>query len=460
MSIYLKNYWAIYREFIETFKEFTYKGIPISLLTNFYQHIDQDLKKKLESDAFSIPEKYELKKEEIQPYFEKWLSKIIPTDINKQKEGKILINYNYTRIPKNYYGSFLKSNNTVLLSRSKNAQILGIPNVTLQKYEESTEETASQLVKQATSLFGKLKDHPVFGNDFFQQTFLKRIPVIVTIISSCFSLFKQLNISTIIVGTTEDIVSRALAIVGSIYGVKSICLQHGILMGEEAFIPVFTSNVAVYGNYEENWYRQRGLAEERISRIGHPKYDEIFKKRNVIPTKISESQIPLLVITGPNIDSTRFKELIQCLTSHSNYELIIKPHPWEMAKKKLNFYLEMENIYPSVKVITSRDIDLYELIGQTDGIVSTLSTVALESLLFHKPVFLFNFLYRNREYDYFDQLGEYIQKDPKLLSKKIDQYYTNNEEKQAYHKMREEYLSGIYLDGNSGRKLLDFCDLN
>ena len=120
MNTYLKNYWTIYREFIETFKNFTFKDIPISLLTNFYQHIDQDLKSKMEADNFPISEKHpELKQEMIQPYFEKWLAKSDHPSTKKPKDGKILINFDYTRIPETCYQTLFNPKKTIILSRIK-----------------------------------------------------------------------------------------------------------------------------------------------------------------------------------------------------------------------------------------------------------------------------------------------------------------------------------------------------
>ena len=83
-------------------------------------------------------------------------------------------------------------------------------------------------------------------------------------------------------------------------------------------------------------------------------------------------------------------------------------------------------------MLTSRENYLYELIGHVDGVIATLSTVVLESILFNKPVFLFNFLDSNRTYNYFDQLGEYVQPNPNYLSMIVNQYYTSPEQKQAY----------------------------
>ncbi|MFH0068455.1 hypothetical protein [Peribacillus sp. NPDC056705] len=419
----------------------------------------------MEAEDFSNDrQKYVLQKEMIQPYFDKWLRDPELTHTDEVEAGKVLINSDYTRIPETCYKTLFDPNQTVILSRSAKNHLFGIPVETLKKYEETNELISDQLVRNAQSLFRNKHDHPVFSNEYFQQTFLKRIPLIVKTISTVCNFFEHLNISAIVVGTTEDMVSRVLAIVGSMRGIKSICLQHGILMGEEAFLPVFTDQVAVYGEYEKKWYLDRGLFPERIAEIGHPKYDEIFthirgkgtpfyRRFNLDPAKYT-----LLVITGPNIDPVKFTELIKNILDHSEYQLIIKPHPWEIGKGKCEIYLDLEKKYQGIKVFTSRENYLYELISHVDGVAATLSTVVLESILFDKPVFIYNFIESNREYDYFAQLGELVQSDPKQLTEIIGNYYKSDEYKKMYDEIRINYLADSYNGGSSGEKLIQLIN--
>ncbi|WP_190284799.1 CDP-glycerol glycerophosphotransferase family protein [Bacillus sp. S3] len=460
MSHYLANYWNIYREFLETFKNFKFNNIPIAIVTNFYQHFDSELKRKMEAEDFTNESRYELKKEMIQPYFDKWLGDTRLTHTDGVKGGKVLINYDYTRIPESCYKTLFDPKQTIILSRSAKTHLYGIPVETLHKYEQSNDLISIQLVKNAETIFKKLHDHPVFSNEFFQQTFLKRIPLIVKTISTVCHFFEHVNISAIVVGTTEDVVSRVLAIVGTIHGIKSVCLQHGALMGEEAFMPVFTTTVAVYGEYEKNWYLQRGVPQERIAEIGHPKYDEIFtktrgkkksfyKRFNLDPAKQT-----LLVITGPNIEPEKFLRLMRNILANTSYQIIIKPHPWEVGKGKCGIYFELEKKYKTVQVFTSRENYLYDLISQVDGVVASLSTVVLESILFSKPVFIFDFVISNRSYDYYEKLGEFLQTGPDRLTEVIDQFFSTNEKKEDYQRIRSEYASCSYNDGTSGKKLL------
>ena len=55
-------------------------------------------------------------------------------------------------------------------------------------------------------------------------------------------IFKEQVISGVIVGTTEDIASRALTFLSKSEGIPSYCLQHGAIMGEEASLQFSLQN--------------------------------------------------------------------------------------------------------------------------------------------------------------------------------------------------------------------------
>jgi hypothetical protein len=401
----------------------------------------------------------EMEQTMIQPYFEGLLDKIKAPLNTMSNGGKTLINNDYTRIPEITFKRWFEPSQTIILSRSKTTNLHGIPNENILKYEVTNDEISQNFIKSANYVFNKFQSHPAFGNEFFQKTFLTRIPLMVKTINSVFNLLDNLHISTIVVGTTEDMLSRTLAIVGSMRGIKSICLQHGILMGEEAFMPVFTTLIGAYGEYEKSWYLQRGLAKDRIAEIGHPKYDQIFtssrtdSKNLITKLGLSADKQTLLVITGPQIDFIKFEKLIKNISDNPRFQIIIKPHPWEIGKGKYRNYVELEKKYKSIKVYTSRENILYQLIPAVDGIVSTLSTVALESILFNKPVFIYNFMNSNRLYDYFDGLGEYMQTEPDQLTEVINAYFSSDEQKKIYETIRNRYLFGSYNNGSSGEKL-------
>ena len=460
MSIYLSNYWLLYSEFITVFKELKYRDVPIAMMTNFYQQIDEDLKKEMEKENFHLQLKHATLTEsnQIQPFFNDLLNPLKNTNKNLGN-GKVLINLDYIRITGKKMNELFNKEKTVILSRSKSDRFSEIPNLFIGNFKNDTSQISKKLVDRICEIFRNFKEHLAFGNSFFINTFIKRIPLIVDAIETVFNLYEQIPISTVLVGTSEDMISRALGIVGLIKGIPSICLQHGILMGEEAFIPVFTSHVAVYGEYEKRWYMKRGLEAERIATIGHPRYDDIFvyPKANhhefLNKYHLDEKKMTILIATGPNTNEYNFKKMVELLVSNKSCQLLIKPHPWELAKNRVKLYLDLKRDNKSVQVITDRTVDTHELISNTDIVLASLSTVALESCLFNKPTFVYYFIMSNRHYDYFDRLGIYAQKDPTELVNTLLAFFQSSEEKQKYKEVINNFLIDSYHVTNSGKEL-------
>lgn len=281
-------------------------------------------------------------------------------------KGKILINLDYIRMSEQTISEHFSGDSAMILSRSRADELFGIPNVYSLGYKQDTKAAAEELVQRAADLFAKAEGHPAFSNEFFTQTFLSRIPTIVDTIEMVFNLYNDLPVAAVMVGTTEDVASRTLAVVAGIKGIPSVCLQHGILMGEEAFIPVFSSHVGIYGQYEHDWYTRRGLEAERIVIIGHPRYDDIFTAPHTPKDSFRETyqldphKVTLLIATGPTLDEYKIRTLLTQLASHPQFQLIIKPHPWELSKKLISLYTEYEEEYSNVHVVTDRKADTRE----------------------------------------------------------------------------------------------------
>lgn len=70
MSIYLANYWPLYSEFIQATEELTYRDVPLGLMINFYQLIDDELRSEMGSTTFRQKLKHPgiEEQQEIQPF--------------------------------------------------------------------------------------------------------------------------------------------------------------------------------------------------------------------------------------------------------------------------------------------------------------------------------------------------------------------------------------------------------
>ena len=468
MSEYLKNYWSLYVEFIETFREVTYRDIPIAMVTNFYQHIDAELKGKMEESDFknSLMNKGFIEKKDIQTYFDgilKGLSKPIIKDL----PGKKLINLDYIRLSGEILNANFDKSNTIVLSRSKINEYYGFPCICLSDYQNRSSGMAKKLVERTNQIFEENKNHPAFSNTNFMNIYIQRIPIICETIDKVFQLYESNLINCVVVGTTEDVLSRCLAILGLLNGIPSLCLQHGILMGEEAFMPVFTRLVGVYGEYEKKWYLTRGLPEGRVEIIGHPRYDDIPKHTNEkIRQKIlrefnlAPNKFTFLIATGPNINPLKFICLMEKLLEIKDLQFIIKPHPWEISKSKLSLYSSINSKNKSIYLVRDKKTNLRELFHAIDGVISTQSTVALEGLLALKPVFIFDFLESNRIYDYYYSMDKYFQNDPLKLVEVIEEYLISPDERDFFTNIRNQFLNTSYSINHSGKKIVEFLRNN
>ncbi|MCI2455425.1 CDP-glycerol glycerophosphotransferase family protein, partial [Listeria monocytogenes] len=68
-------------------------------------------------------------------------------------------------------------------------------------------------------------------------------------------------------------------------------------------------------------------------------------------------------------------------------QLIMKPHPWEIARNRLNDYVSIERAGNHVRLI-KKEIDLYDLLPYVDIVITLTSTVGLEAMLFEKSVLI------------------------------------------------------------------------
>lgn len=435
MSVYLRHYWSLYADFADAFGEIVYRKIPLPLLINFYQYLSEDARRRMEQPAFQAYLRNGIVKNvDIQPIFERFLATCRDkprTNVNVNVNGKVLINGTYHRFQPRVFMEYFHPKRTLLLSRGK--PYLGIPIVTLSHYEQDVSQEAERIRGQADSILNDWAGHPVFGEPFFRDKLLKETPRIIQTLDAAERMLASNPVSCILVGTTEDLTSRALALAGGKLGIPSICLQHGVIMGEEAFLPVFATIQAVYGKYEADWYAARGVTSEAVKICGHPRYDAIFTRVRDRPTKKVSKQkgsmlegsvqdgatqpgVNLLMATQPATNRPLWVEAIRLLTTKlPNARILIRPHPWEIKKGLLAEYEALAAKLAAVEVVPA-EADLYELLDEVDLVVVENSTVGLEAMLSGKPVLIFRNPKEKKDYPYYNGMAPYITTDPQELS--------------------------------------------
>ncbi|MBO0995709.1 CDP-glycerol glycerophosphotransferase family protein [Bacillus sp. SD088] len=447
MDVYLRNYWLLNLEFIDAFSALTYKNIPLPLLSNFYHYLAPTLQTEMQSEDFCQHSSQDFKEGEIQPGFEKWLGALRKSPHTQPKQGKLLMNFDYLRFTEENYRAF-SPETTLLLTRWRMRGLYTIPIISMLDHIKTSPQIAQSFTRKVKAIFQAHHQHPAFSNPVFQKGFLKDIPQMIEKIDMVYSVLKSNPIEAILVGTTEELTSRILAIIGQTLGIPSFCLQHGLILGEEAYLPAFASHYVVYGNYEREWYQNKGVPDNQIAIAGHPRYDAIFTTKHLNRQQVlkdlnlNANKKTIFMATQPN-SSSLFVEIAKIVEKLPDIQIIIKPHPWEKAKNRTHPYQALAEKYKQIQYVTS-EVPLYSLISASDLVVVANSTVGLEAMLLDRPVVIFKSPTANRDYPYYDSLGDLVKTTTKEVHEIIAALLTSPTHQKNAKQIRNQFIHNNY----------------
>lgn len=358
---------------------------------------------------------------QIQPFFEENIQNIVKIN-DEPVEGKVILHFDYLRFTNENYYQF-DPEKTSVLARWSLPHYCDLPVISKREIAESCQKgDPKPYLETACSILASFNDHPAFGDQAFRDRLYKDIPLFMEAIDTVDTLFEKEKISAVVVGTAEDVYSRVLALMCRRRGAVSICLQHGALMGDEAFIPVFTAYQAVFGAYEAEWFIRKGCKPEQILVTGHPRFDEIFNRTpmdmSVFYRKLAfhPSKKIVLIATQP-FSEDFYSGVLEGLSDQNQLQIIIKPHPWEIGKNKLDLYHEAAKKHKACRVL-KKEPGLYDVLPYVDAAVTQTSTVGLEAMLFQKPV-LIGKSTGNRSYPYYESLGDFMFDQPDELARTL-----------------------------------------
>ncbi|MDQ1852317.1 CDP-glycerol glycerophosphotransferase family protein [Bacillus stercoris] len=447
MSAYLSNYWVLYRKYVALFDKLRYKGIPLGLISNFYQYISPELRVMMEEEPELFgPVDQHIDEGQIQPFFEERIQNIVKTN-DEPVKGKVILHFDYLRFSNENYYQF-DPEKTAVLARWSLPHYCDLPVISKREIAESCQKGDSKpYLETACSILAPYDDHPAFGDQAFRDRLFKDIPLFIEAIDTVDALFEQEKISAVIVGTAEDIYSRVLALMCQRKGAVSICLQHGALMGDEAFIPVFTTYQAVFGAYEAEWFIRKGCKPEQILVTGHPRFDQIFNRTpmdmSIFYRKLAFQPTKKIVLIATQPFSEDFYSgVLQGLSDQKQLQIIIKPHPWEIGKNKLDLYHEAAKKHKACRVI-KKELELYDLLPYADAAVTQTSTVGLEAMLFQKPV-LIGKSSGNRSYPYYESLGDFMFDQPDELAHTLVEVLRSPDVHQKAEEARLAFIAANY----------------
>lgn len=158
-------------------------------------------------------------------------------------------------------------------------------------------------------------------------------------------------------------------------------------------------NIAVMSSPAKDAYIKMGVPPEKVFVTGQPGFDRILRKKfnkNQLMTELSipKSKGVVVLATQPLVgsiwteeDRKKFIEIVcSAMSDFTDKQLVIKLHPAE----NIESYQEILADIGGDKAIICRDVEIHDLLNACDLLMTVHSTVALEAMIFDKPVITIN----------------------------------------------------------------------
>jgi hypothetical protein len=250
---------------------------------------------------------------------------------------------------------------------------------------------------------------------------------------------------------------RIIVEIGKKYHVPSVTILHGLPFSYNLYDNSHTDFLIVPGLGIKTEYEKIGGNIARIKALGNPKFDEYAKMKAVASTvkQGSSSRPKILVLTYPKVISSVLGEetlpeefIVNAIGILKDLDIgiTVKLHPAESLEYYQSILPEKDNI----SVVRNEPIE--KLIGESDLIVSTFSTVLLEALVTGKKVVCFN---PSARLPYPEPCGSYLEvvTDYQKLKIKVLESLQSNKTPD-YSGVVADFAGEI--DGRSSKRILDF----
>ncbi|GAA0454047.1 hypothetical protein [Alkalibacillus silvisoli] len=459
--LYEQHYWTLYLDFLELFKNVKYKGYSLAYLCHFRSLIRKNdtLQAKLSKPSFSNQLNHPLKTGlEVQKRFNQFVKKHRALEIKPNSDGKVILHdvYNLLRFPSSTLNSQFNPNKTLMLqerSYKKNTKPKNIPIVYFDEFHEEASTDSKSIDKclnKVKRIINHHQGHPLF-NSTFQSTLNAQIKKIIYRIEESHKLFANVKTSCVIVPSTHYPETRTLVLVAAQFGIPTICMQHGIISGEFGYLPKIADIDAIYGSFEKDWYQQKGVQASGLKMIGHPRFDEVGNRKTISQIKfqrklkLDRHKKTILIGVRSNSQLDEWRKFIKVISQSGQFNLILRDFP-----NKKSHLLQKE--FPFIK--STKGIHLYDAIHHADAVVTYSSTIALESMLNNRPVFILNKSFPGYT-GYYDQLGDLVQSDPEKLGELVVEYFSNRVKQKELNDSRQQFIKVAYPNQHilSGERL-------
>lgn len=347
--------------------------------------------------------------------------------------------------------------------------------------------------KKITRLWEKYLLSPEFEKKFFydeislwpilQRKFNKIIyldfKMHIKNIYNFFYIIKELRPKLLVLNHDVVAHSKSLAALCSEEGIKTLVLQHGLIVLPLGYIPSISTKFAAWGINAKTLLNNYGMNSDKIIITGCSRFDNhikvekneelkqkikrivyrdfnINKKKKVIVLATDFGSLNEHLTYGqPNLNEIErfYKYSFKAINGIPNSHLIIKIHPGD---KNINIPLKLKEIYEADNVSIVYDYDIIKLIIACVCFISGLSSSILEALLFKKfTIFLDVYNFENKtlfsKYKSLETVSDFVN-----LKEKIINSLESSNNSLNHEEILSDYLYKI--DGLSTQRIINLIN--
>lgn len=441
--------YGLTKEFFEKFSALQYSGIelPLTMIYDYHFKVIQSLvNKNISNPSYINKKNYPFRSmKDIQSllYRAPQCSKNL-ADNPRQKT--ILLPGRYLPIALNE----LQNHSVILLISSRkdaetvknisilpsNFQVFNL-NENIKK-AKIPDETLKTILIKANKLINENLNHEVFGTKNFNVMLQKHIIKSIKQIYVLQTLIVKKGVRVILEQSEYISPGNILSLLAHKFNLTFINVQY-FLISDVSIVPSRASYYCVWGENTKIWLEGRGISGNHVIPIGSLRFEiqnvpSEMKSRNEIMNmlKINKKDFIITFITqdySEKVNHTIMNWILKVINSIP-VTVVIKPH----RRDKLDYSKYLQN--PNVIIVTP-DLHLYDLIKNTDFIMTISSNVAIEGAMYNKGILILqpdiDYDYRYNYNDYYRHLanadaGYIINNDLDLL-KTITKLVNNKEDR-------------------------------
>ncbi|WP_115460782.1 hypothetical protein [Winogradskyella aurantiaca] len=259
-------------------------------------------------------------------------------------------------------------------------------------------------------------------------------------------LKKARYLDVLVLNTDVHKISRALVFLTSKKAITSYVLQHGSTVLPYGYLPVSADKIFTWGELSNKWFIERGTPNNKLLTAGTPKMDNILNYLK--ETKRKKGKNILVIVNPIGINQViKYLTILYNSNIHINYSVTIKLHPSSEDNRS-----EVIRVFGKTSVTIRKNVDIHQLISESNFVITTTSTVANEAIALRVPLIQIVLDDSSPKLEY-DSFGCSMNiRDSNELVKSLTNNSLHKSKLRTYEKYIEEYF--YKLDGLSTERII------